>query len=564
MAGGYRADDDYDYSYKVMLIGDCGVGKSNLLSRFTRNKFSFEPKSTLGVEFATRTLRVDDKGVKAQIWDTSGQERYRFITSAYCRGATGALLVYDVTRHVTFENVERWLKELRDHTDQNIVIMLVGNKADLRHLRVVSTEDAKAFAEKEGIYFMETSTLEPLNVENAFMELLTQIHHVAHRKVLEVGDEDYDYLFKMVLIGDSGVGKSNLLSRFTRNEFSFEPKSTLGVEFATRTLRVDDKGVKAQIWDTSGQERYRAITSAYYLGAIGALLVYDVTRHVTFENVERWLKELRDHTDQNIVIMLVGNKADLRHLRAVSTEDAKAFAEKEGTYFMETSTLESLNVENAFTELLTQICHVPCRKVLEVGDDDYNYLFKVMLIGDSSVGKSNLLSRFTRNEFTFEPKSTIGVEFATRTLRVDDKGIKAQIWDTTGKERYRSLTNAYCEGAVGALVVYDVTSHVTFKNVERWLKELRDHTDQNVVVMLVGNKADLHHSRAVSTEDAKAFAKKEGTFFMETSALQSLNVEIAFTQVLTQIHHHLSAMPKGETINVGGKDGVIAFCPSQI
>lgn len=115
--------------------------------------------------------------------------------------------------------------------------------------------------------------------------------------------------------------------------------------------------------------RYRAITSAYYRGAVGALLVYDVTRHVTFENVERWLKELRDHTDANIVIMLVGNKADLRHLRAVATNDAKAFAERENTFFMETSALESLNVDNAFTEVLTQIYRVVSRKTLEIGDD---------------------------------------------------------------------------------------------------------------------------------------------------------------------------------------------------
>ncbi|KAK4439146.1 Ras-related protein Rab11B [Sesamum alatum] len=182
-------------------------------------------------------------------------------------------------------------------------------------------------------------------------------------------EDDYDYLFKLVLIGDSGVGKSNLLSRFARNEFSLESKSTIGVEFATRSIRVDDKIVKAQIWDTAGQERYRAITSAYYRGAVGALLVYDVTRHVTFENVERWLKELRDHTDQNIVIMLVGNKADLRHLRAVSTEDGQAFAEREKTYFMETSALESMNVENAFTEVLSQIYHIVSRKALDIGDD---------------------------------------------------------------------------------------------------------------------------------------------------------------------------------------------------
>ena len=115
--------------------------------------------------------------------------------------------------------------------------------------------------------------------------------------------------------------------------------------------------------------RYRAITSAYYRGAVGALLVYDVTRHVTFENVERWLKELRDHTDANIVVMLVGNKADLRHLQAVATEDAKSFAEREKTFFMETSALESMNVDNAFTEVLTQIYRLISRKAIEAGND---------------------------------------------------------------------------------------------------------------------------------------------------------------------------------------------------
>ncbi|XP_023262961.1 ras-related protein Rab-11A-like isoform X2 [Seriola lalandi dorsalis] len=139
-------------------------------------------------------------------------------------------------------------------------------------------------------------------------------------------EDEYDYLFKVVLIGDSGVGKSNLLSRFTRNEFNLESKSTIGVEFATRSIQVEGKTIKAQIWDTAGQERYRAITSAYYRGAVGALLVYDIAKHLTYENAERWLKELQDHADSNIVIMLVGNKSDLRHLRAVPTDEAKAFA----------------------------------------------------------------------------------------------------------------------------------------------------------------------------------------------------------------------------------------------
>lgn len=115
--------------------------------------------------------------------------------------------------------------------------------------------------------------------------------------------------------------------------------------------------------------RYRAITSAYYRGAVGALLVYDVSRHVTFENVSRWLKELRDHTDPNIVVMLIGNKSDLRHLLAVQTQEGKELAESEALYFMETSALEATNVENAFTEVLTQIYHIVSKKAIDAGDD---------------------------------------------------------------------------------------------------------------------------------------------------------------------------------------------------
>jgi len=168
-------------------------------------------------------------------------------------------------------------------------------------------------------------------------------------------DDEYDYLFKVVLIGDSGVGKSNLLSRFTRNEFSWESRSTIGVEFATRSIQVEGKTVKAQIWDTAGQERYRAITSAYYRGAVGALLVYDISKRDTYENVERWLRELRDHADQKIIIMLVGNKTDLRHLRAVPAEEATAYADRNQLLFTETSALDSTKVEEALTKTLTEI-----------------------------------------------------------------------------------------------------------------------------------------------------------------------------------------------------------------
>ncbi|KAI9456099.1 GTPase [Boletus coccyginus] len=169
------------------------------------------------------------------------------------------------------------------------------------------------------------------------------------------GGSNYDYLIKLVLMGDSGVGKSNLLSRFARNEFNLDSKSTIGVDFVTRSITVDGKIFKAQIWDTPGHERFRAIIPAYYRGAIGVLLVYDISKHATYVNVTRWLKEIRDHADSNIAITLVGNKSDLKHLRVVPTEEAKNFATENKLSFFETSALDASNVESAF-QTQTRAC----------------------------------------------------------------------------------------------------------------------------------------------------------------------------------------------------------------
>ncbi|XP_010261713.1 PREDICTED: ras-related protein RABA6b-like [Nelumbo nucifera] len=177
--------------------------------------------------------------------------------------------------------------------------------------------------------------------------------------------EECDYLFKAVLIGDSAVGKSNLISRFCRDEFRLDSKPTIGVEFAYRNVKIGDKLVKAQIWDTAGQERYKAITSSYYRGALGALLVYDITRRVTFSNLKKWLQELRHFGESELVIVLVGNKSDLGHNREVTEEEGQEVAEREGLCFMETSALENLKVEDAFLQMIMQIYEISSKRLLE-------------------------------------------------------------------------------------------------------------------------------------------------------------------------------------------------------
>ena len=166
-------------------------------------------------------------------------------------------------------------------------------------------------------------------------------------------EEVYDFLFKVVMIGDSGVGKSNLLMRYTKGEFNIESKTTIGVEFATKTIKTpDSKVIKAQIWDTAGQERYRAITNAYYRGAVGALLVFDVTSQRSFQNVENWLRELKQYADSNIVILLVGNKTDLKDQREVKREEAAQYADQHHLAYIETSALDCTNVDIAFDRII--------------------------------------------------------------------------------------------------------------------------------------------------------------------------------------------------------------------
>ena len=141
-----------------------------------------QSKSTIGVEFATKSIQTDNRVIKAQIWDTAGQERYRAITSAYYRGAVGALLVYDISKRLTYDNVSRWLKELRDHADSNIVVMLVGNKKDLRHMRQVNTDEAKDFCRANKLFFIETSALADSNVNIAFETILKEIYRLISKK----------------------------------------------------------------------------------------------------------------------------------------------------------------------------------------------------------------------------------------------------------------------------------------------------------------------------------------------------------------------------------------------
>ena len=177
-----------DFKIKIVVIGDSGVGKTNLIRRFITDTFSDNSKATVGVEFTSKSFKINKHIFKIELWDTAGQERYKSITSVYYKGAKGALIVYDVTSQNSFDNIGKWITEIRDKTSIDITLMIVGNKIDLNQYRAISNEQAMNKAKILGIPIMETSALDSTNVKEAFYDLLKEIYKDTKKKFKNNGE----------------------------------------------------------------------------------------------------------------------------------------------------------------------------------------------------------------------------------------------------------------------------------------------------------------------------------------------------------------------------------------
>lgn len=180
----------YSFMFRISdLFYRLGVGKSCLLLQFTDQRFRQQHDLTIGVEFGSRTVKINEKNIKLQIWDTAGQESFKSITRSYYRGAAGALLVYDITRKETFNHLTRWLEEVRQNGNPDIMVMLIGNKADLDSRRQVSTEEGERFAKENGLIFLETSAKTSFNVEQAFLQTSQMIYDNIDRGVYDLSND---------------------------------------------------------------------------------------------------------------------------------------------------------------------------------------------------------------------------------------------------------------------------------------------------------------------------------------------------------------------------------------
>ena len=186
-------------------------------------------------------------------------------------------------------------------------------------------------------------------------------------------------------------------------------------------------------------------------------------------------------------------------------------------------------------------------------------IFKILIIGDSTTGKTNILSKYLHNKFDKASKATIGVELCRKIYTIKNEKVEAQIWDTAGQERYRSVTKAYYKGALGALIVYDITKKETFGNIDNWIADIRNSADKKVSIILVGNKNDLEQEREVSKDSGEMKARQFGFAYMETSALNGTNIELAFQTLIEEVYkrHHKEfessakvEIQKGQTIKL--------------
>ncbi|XWS47279.1 hypothetical protein CRYUN_Cryun14cG0138700 [Craigia yunnanensis] len=203
----------------------------------------------------------------------------------------------------------------------------------------------------------------------------------------------YAYLFKYIIIGDTGVGKSCFLLQFTDKRFQPVHDLTIGVEFGARMITFENKPIKLQIWDTAGQESFRSITRSYYRGAAGALLVYDITRRETFNHLAGWLEDARQHANANMTVMLIGNKCDLAHRRAVTTEEGEQFAKEHGLIFMEASAKTAQNVEEAFISTATKIYRKIQDGVIDISNESYGIKIGHQTHAASSGGRDSTVSQ---------------------------------------------------------------------------------------------------------------------------------------------------------------------------
>jgi len=350
---------------KVVMIGDENTGKSFLFNHYMHSIPTLDYKPTQGSDFASKSIQLDNQKIILQVWDLSGNPEFRNNIPDYLKGIHGIIICYSCTNRKSFEFAEDCSKLVQKHANKETAKILVSTKCDCQEERQVGHGEGESSAKSMGMKLFETSTNNELSIDDMFLGLVKLIkekrdcdkefgrirmnnntmnlnnNNTANntnvnsniRPVVRLINRDYDYLMKLLLVGDASVGKTSLSNRYIQDVFQDPFFTTIGVDFMMKRLEINNRAVKLQIWDTAGAERFRAITSAYYRGAHGILLCYAINNKNSFDNVDRWMEQIVRSINDSCCIILLGTKSDLETVRQVSVEEGKGLADRYGVQF---------------------------------------------------------------------------------------------------------------------------------------------------------------------------------------------------------------------------------------
>ena len=342
----------YDYLYKLLIFGTGPIGKTSILRRFTDGSFTQNHLITIGIDFKIKYVHIFDRLIKLQIWDTAGNERFRTITKTYYKGAHGIIILYDVSDIYSFKDVRNyWFKELKKaNVLEKVDIFLVGNKIDKTD-RVISKEEGEKLAEEFGIRYYECSAKDNYNIDFIFNSLVKRI---ALNYFNEKNYDNYDISYKISILGDKSTGKTCILKDYLENKFihnNYLP--TKIIETKSKIIENNDGNlVKLQFYDTPGINQYHLLLKDDYKDSNGIILIYDVTNKNSFNNLENWIKEIKNICSRNTPIFIVGNKIDDdKNNRIITIEEGKKVAKEYDLLFSECSAKTGENIDFIFEEL---------------------------------------------------------------------------------------------------------------------------------------------------------------------------------------------------------------------
>lgn len=363
--------------------------------------------------------------------------------------------------------------------------------------------------------------------------------------------EDNNSFFKILLVGDAKVGKSSLFLQFTDHYFSESYRSTIGVEFRMKQIEIEQKSVKLQVWDTAGQERFKTITLAHYRGTHAFILIYDCSNRASFENLPIYMNNKRNHSSDNTICIVVETQID-ENSRAVTLNEGQSFADSINSQFISVNNRTGFNVEQTFMKITRSLLNLennnPINKKLmssesqqridahhNVSEAVIEVLSKILIVGDSGVGKSALVAKYADDVFDSKYISTIGINFRISTFVRNGINHKLQIWDTGGQARFRSIISSYYKGCHGVIILFNTHDNTSYENIQVWIDEVKNNASNGVKIIIVGNEFN-DSSRAVIFDQASEYAMSVNAIYTEVNVKTGINVQELFQGFAEVIH----------------------------